>query len=217
MSNKTRNIMLIIYVVALSTLVIGATYAYFTMIHVSHVSPKVDIGTANLNFISFTSGNPIYINPTVDNFKEGMGNLSSKTFASAYLRKEDGSLKSEIKYNLYFEIEKNNLEYSTSRKDAELILKVIDPKGNEVTSIDGLTYVNVSDGLGNQISGFDITTKLGKYYIEDKRSLSTNTEVTEIWNFEVIYVNLSEAQDKNFDKELKGCIKLEREVEENES
>lgn len=215
MSNKTRNIMLVIYVVALSTLVIGATYAYFTMVHVSHVSPKVDIGTANLNFISFTSGNPIYINPTIDNFKEGMGNLSSSTFASAYLRKEEGSEKSEIKYNLYFEIEKNNLEYSTSNRDPELILKVIKPNGEELTSIDGLEYVSVTDGQGRVLNGFDVTTKLGKYYIEEKRELSTNTEVTEVWNFEVTYVNLSEAQDGNFDKELSGCIKLEREVEEN--
>ena len=70
-------------------LVIGATYAHFTYINVSRVSPKVEVGAATLNFITFEIGDPIFINPTIENFKEGMKNLSSDTFASAYLRVEN--------------------------------------------------------------------------------------------------------------------------------
>ena len=107
MSKKTRNILLALYIVALSTLVTGATFAFFTVIKVSNVSPRLDVETANLNFISFDIGNPIFINPTVENFKEGMDSLSDTTFASAYLRRDQGSEKTMVDYNVLLNIEEN--------------------------------------------------------------------------------------------------------------
>lgn len=214
MSNRTRNILLAIYIVAFSTLVVGATYAFFTVIRVSKVSPTVDIETANLNFISFTSGNEIYANPTIDNFNEGMGNMVFDTFASVYLKKEKGSEETKVIYNVYLEIEKNNFTYSTTEQTAELLIRVFDPNGNEVKAIDGLDYVTVTDGLGESVSGFDITTKQGRHYIESNRLLTTTTEINEIWNFEAIYVNLSESQNQNLNKEMKALIRLESVLED---
>ena len=191
MSKKVTNIILIIYVIALSVLVIGATYAHFTYINVSRVSPKVEVGAATLNFITFEIGDPIFINPTIENFKEGMKNLSSDTFASAYLRVE------------------NTLTYSTGSKTPELLMKIFDPYGNELDTIEGLNYVTITDGKGNKLSGFDITTAKGKYYIAKNRNLKTKTEISEMWKAEVTYVNLSESQDGNLDKKLDGFIRIE--------
>lgn len=210
MSKKFRNIITALYVFSLLMLVTGATYAYFTMVRVARFSPKIETSTATLNYILFDAGNPIGIYPDVNNFKDKMGNLSSETFASAYLRREEGSEISSIKYNIYLNIESNTLTYSTSEKKPELILEVKDYDGNEVTSIEGLNYVSVVDGQGNTIKGFDITTSIGKFYITRNRLLTTESEKLEKWNAKVTYVNLSENQNNNLEKELKGYIRIEK-------
>lgn len=210
MSKKFRNIITALYVVALLTLVTGATYAYFTMIRVARFSPKVSAKAATLNYIFFDSGNPIGIYPNTENFQEGMDNLSSETFASAYLRHEKGDTTSSIKYNLYLNVDSNTLTYSTTEKKPELILEIKDDKGNEITEIENLEYVSVVDGKGNPIKGFDITTALGRYDILKERALETETEKLEKWNAKVTYVNLSESQNNNLEKELKGYIRIEK-------
>ncbi len=210
MSKKFRNIITALYVFSLLMLVTGATYAYFTMVRVARFSPKIETSTATLNYILFDAGNPIGIYPDVNNFKDKMGNLSSETFASAYLRREEGSEISSIKYNIYLNIESNTLTYSTSEKKPELILEVKDYDGNEVTSVEGLNYVSVVDGQGNTIKGFDITTSIGKFYITRNRLLTTESEKLEKWNAKVTYVNLSENQNNNLEKELKGYIRVEK-------
>lgn len=210
MSKKATNIILIIYVIALTVLVIGATYAHFTYIKVSRVSPKVDVGAATLNYIMFDIGSPIYINPTTENFTEGMDNLTGETYASVFLKRENGTEVSKLKYNLYLEISDNSLTYSTASKTPELLLNVYDPDGNEVKEIEGLKYVAIKDGKNNEISGFDITEGLGRYYITKSREISTTNEITEKWDAKVTYVNLKESQDGNLEKVLNGLIRIEK-------
>ena len=208
MSKKATNIILIIYVIALTVLVIGATYAHFTYIKVSRVSPKVDVEAATLNYIMFDIGSPIFINPTTENFTEGMDNLTGKTYASVFLKRENGTEVSKLKYNLYLEISDNSLTYSTVSKTPELLLNVYDPDGKEV--IEGLTYVTIKDGKNNEIRGFDITEGLGRYYITKSREISTTNEITEKWDAKVTYVNLKESQDGNLEKVLNGLIRIEK-------
>lgn len=210
MNKKTRNIITALYVVALLSLVTGATYAYFTMIRVARLSPKLEAQTATLNYMLFDAGEPINIYPDTKNFKEGMGNLSSDTFARVYLRHSEGDINASVKYNLLLNIESNNLTYSTALEKPELILEVRDYSGNEVTSIEGLNYVSVVDGKGNTIKGFDITTAKGIFYITKGREITTETELTEKWDAKVTYVNLSESQNNNLGKELKGYIRIEK-------
>lgn len=210
MSKKATNIILIIYVIALTVLVIGATYAHFTYIKVSRVSPKVDVEAATLNYIMFDIGSPIYINPTTKNFTEGMDNLTGETYASVFLKRENGTEVSKLKYNLYLEISDNSLTYSTASKTPELLLNVYDPDGKEVKEIEGLTYVTIKDGKNNEIRGFDITEGLGRYYITKSREISTTNEITEKWDAKVTYVNLKESQDGNLEKVLNGLIRIEK-------
>ena len=210
MSKKATNIILIIYVIALTVLVIGATYAHFTYIKVSRVSPKVDVEAATLNYIVFDIGSPIFINPTTENFTEGMDNLTGETYASVFLKRENGTEVSKLKYNLYLEISDNSLTYSTASKTPELLLNVYDPDGKEVKEIEGLTYVTIKDGKNYEISGFDITEGLGRYYITKSREISTTNEITEKWDAKVTYVNLKESQDGNLEKVLNGLIRIEK-------
>lgn len=210
MNKKTRNIIMALYVVALLSIVTGATYSYFTMIRVARLSPKVETQTATLNYTLFDAGNPISIYPDTDNFREGMGNLSSETFARVYLRHSEGDTAASVKYNLLLNIESNTLTYSTTERKPELILEVRDYNGNEVTNIEGLQYKTVVDGKGAKIKGFDITTTTGLFYIVKEREITTETELTEKWDAKVTYVNLSESQNNNLEKELKGYIRMEK-------
>ncbi len=174
------------------------------MIRVARVSPKLEAQTATLNYMLFDAGNPISIYPDTDNFREGMGNLSSETFARVYLKHSEGDIAASVKYNLLLNIESNTLTYSTPSEKPELILEVKDYNGNEVTSIEGLNYVSVVDGKGNTIKGFDITTTTGIYYITKNREITTDTELIEKWDAKVTYVNLSENQNNNLEKRIKG-------------
>lgn len=209
MSKKTRNIMLCLYITSFIAIISASTFAYFTYLEVSHYTPEVEVTTATLNQILFDAGKNIDIRPTLENFKEGMGNLSDSTFASAYLKHEEGNEVSTLKYNLMLKIDKNTLTYSTREEKPELILKVKDPNGNYVTNIDGLEYISVTDGDGNIHNGFDITTKIGEFYITKDRNLSTMNEILEKWDVSITYINLSESQNGNYEKELDGYIKIE--------
>ena len=58
------------------------------------------------------------------------------------------------KYNIFFIIDDNDFVYSTVDGQAELLLKITDPNGNEVEDITGLKKVE---------NGFDITTRTGGF------------------------------------------------------
>lgn len=210
MNKKVQKILLFLYIIAFGFTCVGATFAYFTVIRVSNVSPKVEVTAATTDFITFDSGTPIRINPTSYNFGKGMGNLFSETFASAYLRLGSDSKSAQYKYNLALNINKNNLEYSTEEKKPELIMQIVDYDEKVLENIEGLDYVTVTDGDGNEISGFDITTALGTYYIVKDFPISTINETTHMWKAKFIFVNLSESQDKNFEKVLEGYIRIEK-------
>ena len=108
-------------------------------------------------------------------------------------------------YNLILEIDSNDFEYSTPEEDAELLLKVIDPNGNELTNIEGLEYVTVEEE-----SGFDITDKIGNFYIVKEYLLETDYEITHNWDVTVTFVNLNAEQNINYNKELRGNLVMER-------
>ena len=139
-----------------------------------------------------------------------MDNLTGETYASVFLKRENGTEVSKLKYNLYLEISDNSLTYSTASKTPELLLNVYAPDGNEVKEIEGLKYVTIKDGKNNEISGFDITEGLGRYYITKSREISTTNEITEKWDAKVTYVNLKESQDGNLEKVLNGLIRIEK-------
>lgn len=212
MSKKMQKIIMILYIVALIIMVSGATFAYFTTFKIATLKPSIDATAATTDLILFDAGKNIDITPNDINFGEGMGNLNDSTFASAYLRNSHQNPQEAIsyKYNLFLDIESNNLVYSTLSKSPELIMQIIDYDGKELTNINGLEYVTVIDGKGNVIKGFDITTKVGKFYLAREFTISAVTEKLHKWEANFIFVNLEEKQDRNFDKGLKGKIKIEK-------
>lgn len=183
----------------------GATWAYFTVIRVSSISPKVDVNSATTSYILFETGKPINLYATRENFSKNMGNLSSNTFAQAYIKANDPETPTSVNYNLYLEILDNDFVYSTEDKNAELLFSIKDPNGNEVTQINGLEYVTISG-----VSGFDITAKKGRFYIATNHPITTTSEKYDRWDATVTFVNLDASQDLNYEKNLKGYILIEK-------
>ena len=107
-------------------------------------------------------------------------------------------------YNLKLEIKDNEFIYTTPDEKAELLIKVIDPNGEELTEIPGLEYVE-SQGY----KGFDITTKNGDFYIAQNYEISTNSLVVHNWKVEVTLVNLDTNQYMNIGNDFNGVLKME--------
>lgn len=201
MNKKTQRIIAIIYLLTLMVMLSGATFAYFTVIKVSNVSPRVEATSARMLASTITSGKPIAISASHDNFNIGMGSLSDSTDLTIDL--DAGTSDASMNYSVYLTIEKNNLEYTTDNNQAELIMKLYDPDGVEVTSIKGLEYVE-----SNGYSGFDITTKIGQYILIDSYEITANAneESKQVWNIEVTLINLDSSQNDNIDKKFEGHI-----------
>ena len=203
MNKKTERFLLVAYMLSLIFMLVGATYAYFSVIRVSNVSPVIEVDTAQLDSILFDAGFPISIYADNENFQKGMGSITSDTFARAYLKTNGENV--TYKYDLFLDLLENNFVYSTEDKQAEIVLRVIDPNGNEIKNLDGLDYVT-----SNGISGFDITEKKGKFYIARDYSITTSDEVMHKWSFYVTFVNLETNQEVNHSKMLNGYVKIEK-------
>lgn len=209
MNKKTRNIIITLYIFAIIMLLVGTTFSYFTRVNTANIAPAVEVTSAQLNHILFDTGDEIFLNPNPYNFQEGMGNLSKETFARAYLKHSGSTDKLSINYNLRLNIYENTLIYSTG--EPELLLEIYDEDNNKITNVDGLEYVTVKDGDGNNISGFDITVKSGEFYLLKNKLIETNSEISEKWHILVTYVNLNKSQNANFDKIFRAEIVIEKE------
>ena len=207
MSDKKR---LVITIVAILILVVGVTFAYFI--------PQIGGGVLRkLNLVADTpdrlhlSGNGINFKVTQFNLVKDGDNLSDQTFAEAQLFANSTTNTATYNYNVYFNIKSNNFVYTTSDKKAEIILTIEDPSGNEITAVDGLTYLDGS--TTNGVSGFDITTFNGFITVAENYSITSNSSVTltyQVWNYAVTFINLDTNQVENEGKELKAEIIMQQ-------
>lgn len=198
MTDKNKKIIAFIYLVTLLFSLFGSTFAYFTYIKTSPISPKTEVETAKTEYISFESGDPISIVATDSNFKEGMNSLIGTTYAKASIPNLFNESLS-VKYDVYLEIETNDFIYD-SDSTPELTMTVTGPNG-EITSIEGLSYINNS---------FDITSKTGKYYITKDHLMPTSSLLEENYEVTITFVNLDTNQNYNTGKTLEGYLKIER-------
>lgn len=209
MSKGRQKFLLILYVISLSIMLIGATYAYFTVIKISTVIPESTIKSATTELLYFFVGDDIKILASDDNFKDGMNSLSSSSYAKAKLIKGDADAKMKHKYNIYLDIDENDFEYTQGSANPELIISVTGPDG-EVKNIKNLSYKSIVDNKGITYKGFDITTKTGKFMIAEEYAIETDDETTQNWDINATLVNLGNNQDINKGKTFSGKIIIEK-------
>ena len=196
-------------VITFIAVVVGATYAYFTAQGGGTGNINVNANTATTDNLSFQVGSAISLTANQEDFGSGAGNKSGETYARATLTANNATNNATRNYYIYLDITSNNFEYTTNDNQAELLLKVTDPDGTEVTNIPSLTR-KTSGG----VTGFDITTFTGLITIADNYEIvSTGTETQE-WTVEVIFANLDSDQNANTGKAFSATLTIQEEAYE---
>ena len=207
MENKKQATTLsVVAIIALLSLIIGATFAYFQASGNSGSGTDVNVVTATSDLLTFKIDKDINIIVSQSDFKKGAGNKSDSTKASAILTASNSKNieSTSDRYNIYFIIEANDFIYTTDNATAEILLNVTDPNGNKVENITGLVHTD---------KGFDITTRTGGFLlVPDYDITATRGNITtQEWKVEVTLVNLDTDQTKNTGKTLSGKLFITKE------
>ena len=204
MDKKKKNLIFMsIAAITLVITVLGATYAYFAAQGGGSSNTDIDIHTSTTDNLSFQIGEAISIKATQENFAENMDNLSDSTTASAILTANNATNNATRNYYLYFDISNNNFTYSVDENTPELILTVLGPDNQPITTLGDLNYVTVGD-----VQGFDITTQSGRITIADNYEITTTSTTTQTWTITVTFVNLDADQNVNAGKSFDANINI---------
>ena len=218
MENKKQAIILsVVAIVALLSLIIGATYAYFQASGNSGSSTNVNVTTYTSDLLTFEIGDDIAVYADQTSFASGKGNATGSTYAKATLVANNKTNEATKNYYVYLNISENTFTYTQNESTPELLLTIKDTSGNEITSITGLTHKTVTDGKGASISGFDITTKGGVITLFDNREITANPTKTEEWNITVTFVNYNANQTGNAGKSFNAKLIIQQESQSNQT
>ena len=218
MKNKKQAIILsVVAIVALLSLILGATYAYFQASDNSGSSTNVNVTTYTSDLLTFEIGDDIAVYADQTSFASGKGNATGSTYAKATLVANNKTNEATKNYYVYLNISENTFTYTQNESTPELLLTIKDTSGNEITSITGLTHKTVTDGKGASISGFDITTKSGVITLFDNREITANPTKTEEWNITVTFVNYNLNQTGNAGKSFNAKLMIQQESQSNQT
>ena len=218
MKNKKQAIILsVVAILALLSLIIGATYAYFQASGNSGSSTNVNVTTYTSDLLTFEIGDDIAVYADQTSFASGKGNATGSTYAKATLVANNKTNEATKNYYVYLNISENTFTYTQNESTPELLLTIKDTSGNEITSITGLTHKTVTDGKGASISGFDITTKSGVITLFDNREITATPTKTEEWNITVTFVNYNANQTGNAGKSFNAKLMIQQESQSNQT
>ena len=218
MENKKQAIILsVVAIVALLSLILGATFAYFRASGNSGSSTNVNVTTYTSDLLTFEIGDDIAVYANQTSFASGKGNATGSTFAKAILTANNKTNTATKNYYVYLNISENTFTYTQNESTPELLLTIKDTSGNEITSITSLTYKTVTDGKGASISGFDITTKSGVITLFDNREITATPTKTEEWNITVTFVNYNANQTGNAGKSFNAKLIIQQESQSNQT
>ena len=208
--NNKKLIVVIALVLLLS--VVGITLAYFVGQIGSGATANINVTTATVDTLTFTTGADINIGPvTQQNFASGQPNQSGSTTATAMLRANNTTNTANETYNLYVNITNNTFQKTSN--NAELILTITNPAGTVVNSLSGLTYTTVKG-----VSGFDVTEKSGLITIASDYAINvpnaSNNPKTDTWNITLTFVNLDADQSANAGASFQASAIIQKEIYE---
>ena len=212
MKNKKQAIILsVIASIALLVLIVGATYAYFQASGGTGTNADVKVTTYTTDVFNFEVGSDISIYADATSFASGKGNASGSTFAKAILSANNKTNSATKYYYLYLNISKNTFTYTQNEDTPEILLTIKDDAGNEITSINDLTYKTVTDGKGTSISGYDITNKSGLISLFNNKEITASPTKTDEWNIAVTLVNYDKDQSNNMGKSFNAKLMIQKE------
>ena len=206
-SNKFLYILGALIVGVFFILIARVTYAFLAPI-INNAQTNIVIKGDTVDEFKLKVGNPLKLDATPTTLKENGTNYTTNTTATASLKANSTKNTATYNYYLYFQIENNTFTY-TSGTTPEIILTITNPNGEEVTSIEGLTY-----GTFNGVSGFDVTTQNGLFNIANNYSITSNSSTTATvheWTVTLTYLNQAYDQSGNFGKSMEVCVLLQKE------
>mgnify|MGYP004559774929 FL=1 len=210
-SKKNAIVLSIVAVVTLVLLVVGATYAYFTVQGGNTTSANVRVTTYTTDLLTFSTGDNITLNISQSNFASGTGNQIGNTYAKAMLTANNKTNSATAHYYVYINVSNNTFEYSINESTPELILTVTDNAGTEITDISGLKHVSVTDAKGVTISGYDVTTSKGLLTLFNNKEITATPSKEEKWNIKLTFVNYDADQTKNAGKTFNAKAMIQKE------
>ena len=208
--NKTK-IITIASIIALTILIIGATYAYFQAQTGEGSQTDIRINANTVDTLTFETGDPITLTLDQENFAQGTGNQTGSTFAKAMLTANNKTNTATEHYYMYLNISNNTFTYTQDEETPEILLTIKDTNNNEITSLNGLTYKTITDGNGTTLKGFDITNQKELITIFENREITTSSSITEEWNVTVTYVNYNVDQSANANKSFNAKLMIQKE------
>ena len=203
-NNKVLSILSVLIIGLFFILVTRITYAYLAPV-INDAQTNVVGSTDTVDDFKFELGNPLKINATPTTLKENGSNYTTSTTAKALLKANSTKKTATYNYYVYFQIASNTFTYSDG-STPEIILTITNPNGEEVTSIEGLTY-----GTFNGVSGFDVTTKKGLFNIANSYEIISNsstTYTTQSWTIKITKKEkkLTVADVCSSEQTLSSCI-----------
>ena len=206
---ESRALLIIsIAIIIVITLLIGnITYAYFIAQYDSNAKTQANLGAGTLDELKLIKGDALNLAITPSLLQENSGNLTVTSNPQVSLLANNSLNSAQYSYNLYLNVYNNNFVYTTPSNSPEIILTIIDPNDNLVTSIDGLTYLTFGG-----VSGFDITTYNGLIPLTLDYSIEANSIVTTIqeWQLKLTYINMATDQSANLNNSLNTEVIMER-------
>ena len=206
MENKKTKIVSVVSIIALALTLFTATYAFFAAQTGEGAQTDIKINASTVDTLTFETGSIISLSLDQDTFASGKGNQSGTTFAKAMLSANSKTNTATKYYYLYLNISKNTFNYTQDTNTPEILLIVKDDSGNEITSINDLTYKTVTDGKGTSISGFDITTGIGLITLFNNKEITASPQKTDTWNVTVTFINYDKDQSKNAGKSFNAKL-----------
>ncbi len=205
-SNKFLYILSVLIVGIFFILIAKVTYAFLAPI-INNAQTNIVIKGDTVDEFKLKVGNPLKLDATPTTLKENGTNYTTSTTATASLKANSTKNTATYNYYLYFQIENNTFTY-TSGTTPEIILTITNPNGEEVTSIEGLTY-----GTFNGVSGFDVTTQNGLFNIANNYQITSNSSTTATiheWTVTLTYLNQAYDQSGNFGKSMEVGVLLQK-------
>ena len=206
MENKKTKIISVVSIIALALTLFTATYAFFAAQTGEGAQTDIKINASTVDTLTFETGSIISLSLDQDNFASGKGNQTGSTFAKAMLSANSKTNTATKYYYLYLNISKNTFNYTQDTNTPEILLTIKDSAGNEITSINDLTYKTVTDGKGATIKGFDITTGIGLITLLGNREISASPQKIDTWNVTVTFINYDKDQSKNAGKSFNAKL-----------
>ena len=206
MENRKTKIISVVSIIALALTLVTATYAYFAAQTGEGAQTDIKINASTVDTLTFETGSAISLSLDQDNFASGKGNQSGTTFAKAMLSANSKTNTVTEHYYMYLNIKNNTFNYTQDTNTPEILLTIKDDFGNEITSINDLTYKTVTDATGATIKGFDITTGIGLITLFNNKEITANPQKTDTWNVTVTFINYDKDQSKNAGKSFNAKL-----------